>query len=91
MRYHVAAWAVGDHDGNPSNVLRTPSGGLCPVDQGQSFKFYGSDRPATDYHPNSVAADGHFDGGTEGLYLDGSVGANGSLTYRLTGTISLAN
>ena len=53
VRYHVGAWAVGDHDGNPTNVLRTPSGGLCPVDQGQSFKFYGTDRLSSDYHPNS--------------------------------------
>jgi hypothetical protein len=53
VRYHVAAWAVGDHDGNASNVIRTPSGGLCPVDQGQAFKFYGQDRLASDYHPNT--------------------------------------
>ena len=53
VRYHVAAWAVGDHDGNASNVIRTPSGGLCPVDQGQAFKFYGQDRLAADYHPNT--------------------------------------
>jgi hypothetical protein len=53
VRYHVAAWAVGDHDGNPQNIIRTPSGGMCPVDQGQAFKFYGSDRLDTGYHPNS--------------------------------------
>lgn len=53
VRYHVAAWAVGDHDGGPANIIRTPSGGLCPVDQGQAFKFYGRDRLALDYHPNS--------------------------------------
>ena len=53
VRYHVAAWATGDHDGNPHNMLRTPSGGLCPIDHGQAFKFYGQDRLATDYHPNS--------------------------------------
>ena len=53
VRYHVAAWAVGDHDGNPQNVIRTPSGGLCPVDQGQAFKFFGRDKLATDYHPNN--------------------------------------
>ncbi len=49
----MAAWATGDHDGNPHNMLRTPSGGLCPIDGGQAFKFYGQDRLATDYHPNS--------------------------------------
>ena len=53
VRYHVAAWAVGDHDGNPQNIIRTPSGGTCPVDQGQAFKFYGSDRLDVGYHPNS--------------------------------------
>ena len=53
VRYHVAAWAVGDHDGNPQNIIRTPSGGMCPVDQGQAFKFYGSDRLDVGYHPNS--------------------------------------
>jgi len=53
VRYHVAAWAVGDHDGNAQNVIRTPSGGLCPVDQGQAFKFFGRDRLASDYHPNN--------------------------------------
>jgi hypothetical protein len=52
VRYHVAAWAVGDHDGNHTNILRTPSGGLLPVDQGQAFKFYGSDRLDASYHPN---------------------------------------
>lgn len=52
VRYHVAAWAVGDHDGNHTNVLRTPSGGLLPVDQGQAFKFYGRDRLDVAYHPN---------------------------------------
>ncbi len=53
VRYHVAAWAVGDHDGNAHNVLRTPSGGLCPVDQGQAFKFFGRDSLSSDYRPNS--------------------------------------
>jgi hypothetical protein len=52
VRYHVAAWAVGDHDGNHTNILRTPSGGLLPVDQGQAFKFYGRDRLDVSFHPN---------------------------------------
>lgn len=55
VRYHVAAWAVGDHDGKPDNLLRTNAGGLIPVDGGQAFKFYGRDRLSTDYHPNSSA------------------------------------
>ncbi|MBO2448676.1 hypothetical protein J4573_16360 [Actinomadura barringtoniae] len=52
VRFHVAAWMVGDHDGKSDNVLRTPSGGLVPIDQGQAFKFWGQDRLALDYHPN---------------------------------------
>lgn len=53
VRYHVGAWMVGDHDGNPANVLRTKGGGLIPVDQGQAWKFVGRDRLDVDYHPNS--------------------------------------
>jgi hypothetical protein len=52
VRMHVAVWGVGDHDANHTNVLRTPSGGLLPVDGGQAFKFFGSDRLDVDYHPN---------------------------------------
>jgi hypothetical protein len=44
VRLHVGAWGVGDHDANHTNVLRTPSGGLLPVDGGQAFKIFGSDR-----------------------------------------------
>lgn len=53
VRYHVAAWATGDHDGKADNMLRTPGGGLVPIDQGQAFKFFGSDRLESSYHPNS--------------------------------------
>lgn len=52
VRIHVAAWGVGDHDANHTNVLRTPSGGLLPVDGGQALKFFGADRLDVDYHPN---------------------------------------
>jgi hypothetical protein len=51
VRYHVAAWAVGDHDAKSSNVLRTQSGGLIPCDGGQAFRFYGHDSLSSDYHP----------------------------------------
>jgi len=54
VRYHVGAWAVGDHDGKPDNVLRTVGGGLVPIDQGQAFKFFGSDHLGTTYHPNGA-------------------------------------
>jgi hypothetical protein len=50
--FHVAAWAVGDHDGKPDNLLRTAGGRLVPVDQGQAFKYFGRDRLATGYCPN---------------------------------------
>lgn len=51
VRYHVAAWAIGDHDGKPSNVLRTPGGGLVPIDQGAAFKYWGSDKLSMSYQP----------------------------------------
>jgi len=53
VRYHVGAWAVGDHDGKPDNMLRTASGGVVPVDAGQAFKFFGRDRLSTGYAPNA--------------------------------------
>ena len=54
VRYHVAAWLAGDHDGKPDNLLRTPSGGLVPIDQGQAFKFYGADKLDLAFHPNAT-------------------------------------
>jgi uncharacterized protein YjeT (DUF2065 family) len=54
VRYHVAAWMAGDHDGKPDNILRTPSGGLVPIDQGQAFKFYGTDKLDMSFHPNAT-------------------------------------
>lgn len=53
VRMHVGTWLVGDHDLHPANVLRTPGGGLVPIDQGQAFKNYGRDKLALDYHPNA--------------------------------------
>lgn len=53
VRYHVAAWMVGDYDGKPENVLRTKAGGLIPIDQAAAFKFVGSDKLDVDYHPIS--------------------------------------
>ena len=51
VRLHVAAWAVGDHDGHAGNVMRGPSGGVFAVDQGQAFKFVGQDRLDHNWHP----------------------------------------
>lgn len=53
VRYHVAAWAVGDHDGKNDNMLRTSAGGLIPCDQGAAFKWLGRDKLATDYAPHA--------------------------------------
>lgn len=53
VRMHVGAWVVGDHDMHTANILRTPSGGLVPIDQGQAFKHYGTDKLDIDYHPNA--------------------------------------
>lgn len=52
VRFHVAAWTCSNYDGNPANVLRTPSGGLTPIDHGQAFRYFGADRAAVDYDPN---------------------------------------
>jgi hypothetical protein len=53
VRYHVASWMAGDHDGNSTNVLRTAGGGVVAVDLGQAWKFVGRDKLDVDYHPNS--------------------------------------
>jgi hypothetical protein len=53
VRYHVASWICGDHDGKQDNVLRTPGGGMVAVDLGQAWKFVGRDKLSVDYHPNS--------------------------------------
>ncbi|WP_102144363.1 hypothetical protein [Mycobacterium hubeiense] len=53
VRYHAAAWLVGDHDAKHDNLLRTPSGGLVPCDHGQAFKFWGQDKLEPGYHPNA--------------------------------------
>lgn len=52
VRFHVAAWVCSNHDGNPSNILRTPSGGLAPIDHGQAWRYFGEDRLGMDYDPN---------------------------------------
>jgi hypothetical protein len=56
VRCHVAAWAIGDHDGKPDHLLRT-AGGLVTVDHGQAFKFFGRDRLATSYRPDGWGVD----------------------------------
>lgn len=53
VRYHAAAWLVGDHDAKYDNLLRTPNGGVVPIDHGQAFKFWGQDKLAPDFHPNA--------------------------------------
>lgn len=54
VRYHTAAWLVGDHDAKYDNLLRTPNGGVVPIDHGQAFKFWGQDKLAEDFHPNGA-------------------------------------
>lgn len=53
VQLHVAAWAVGDHDAHHSNVMRSPSGAIFAVDQGQAFKFFGRDRLDATWKPQS--------------------------------------
>lgn len=43
-RAMVSRWLMGDNDSKPDNWLRTPSGSITPVDAGQAFKYYGSDK-----------------------------------------------
>ncbi|CPV65975.1 Uncharacterised protein [Mycobacteroides abscessus] len=52
VRYHAAAWVIGDHDAKSENVLRTPSGGMVPIDHGQAFRYWGRDELSTSYNPN---------------------------------------
>ncbi|MEU1812993.1 hypothetical protein [Micromonospora aurantiaca (nom. illeg.)] len=51
VRYHVAAWVVGNHDGHANNLLRTPSGGMVPIDLGQAYKFCDVDKLSLAYNP----------------------------------------
>lgn len=53
VQLHVAAWAVGDQDAHDGNVMRSPSGAMFAVDQGQAFKFYGADKLTDSWRPAS--------------------------------------
>jgi hypothetical protein len=55
VRLHVTSWALGNHDPHHGNVLRTSSGGLVPIDQGQAFKNFGSDKLKLGYRPSTTA------------------------------------
>ncbi len=55
VRLHVTSWALGNHDAHHGNVLRTPAGGLVPIDQGQAFKNFGRDKLALGYRPSTTA------------------------------------
>ncbi|MEU8632522.1 hypothetical protein AB0C38_10165 [Amycolatopsis sp. NPDC048633] len=55
VRLHVTSWALGNHDPHHGNVLRTPAGGLVPIDLGQAFKNFGRDRLALGYRPSTTA------------------------------------
>ncbi|WP_410633864.1 hypothetical protein [Amycolatopsis sp. cmx-4-83] len=67
VRLHVTSWALGNHDAYADNVLRTKTGGLVPIDQGQAFKFFGSDKLGLGYRPGPTAVyqkvyDAHLSG-----------------------------
>jgi len=55
VRLHVTSWVLGNHDAHHNNVLRTGTGGLVPIDQGQSFKNFGRDKLALGYRPSTTA------------------------------------
>lgn len=52
VRFHVACWAVANHDGHHDNLLRPPSGGMCTIDWGAAFKYFGSDRLDMSFDPH---------------------------------------
>ena len=49
----VIRWLCSDHDGNYSNYLALPDLAI-PIDAGQAYRFFGSDKLSIDYHPNAV-------------------------------------
>ncbi|WP_086676702.1 hypothetical protein [Amycolatopsis pretoriensis] len=55
VRLHVTSWALGNHDAHHDNVLRTSTGGLVPIDQGQAFKNFGHDKLTLGYRPSTTA------------------------------------
>jgi SPP1 gp7 family putative phage head morphogenesis protein len=54
QREHVIDWLIANHDGHAKQFLRAKDGRVFGIDKGQLFKYIGSDRLATDYHPNEV-------------------------------------
>lgn len=54
QREHVIDWLIANHDGHAKQFLRANDGRVFGIDKGQLFKYIGSDRLATDYHPNQV-------------------------------------
>ncbi|ADJ49004.1 hypothetical protein [Amycolatopsis mediterranei] len=54
VRLHVTSWALSNHDPHRDNVLRTSTGGLVPIDQGQSFKNFGTDKLKLGYRPSTT-------------------------------------
>ncbi|MGP4027190.1 hypothetical protein [Actinomadura sp. 3N407] len=52
VRFHVASWLVGNHDGHAGNVLSTQSKGVLQIDNGAAFKHYGADKLSLDFDPH---------------------------------------
>ncbi|MFE4516711.1 hypothetical protein ACFRMQ_21245 [Kitasatospora sp. NPDC056783] len=60
VRNHVISWAVGDHDGHAANMLRTSSGGMSPIDRGQAFKYFGTDRLELGWTPDGLGPSSQY-------------------------------
>lgn len=49
---HVIDWATSQHDSHSRNFIRTADGRLLGIDKEQGWRYFGSDRLSTSYHPN---------------------------------------
>ncbi|MHB1001955.1 MAG: minor capsid protein [Armatimonadota bacterium] len=57
QREHVIDWLISNHDGHCKQFLRAKNGKVYGIDKGQLFKFLGSDKLHTDYHPNQACGE----------------------------------
>jgi SPP1 gp7 family putative phage head morphogenesis protein len=57
-KHEVFDWVISNHDGHPEQFIRkgyaSHGDEILGIDKGQAFRFFGKDRLAADYHPNSV-------------------------------------
>ena len=62
MSQHVLDWIISNHDSHAENILLTEDGNsVYPIDRGQAFKFFGSDKLAVGYLPPGNGAPVWYD------------------------------